>query len=148
MQKFFAKRRLAALLFAGCALLSGATFAAPPPGECPQPRFTGRAPDEYLNMKSPANVDAKEGERLFQGGGQVNCAICHGKTGNGRGQLSSLYDPPPRNFACSMVVVGIPDGQLFWIIRFGSPGTAMPPHAGLKDEQIWQIVAYLRQLAR
>ena len=99
-------------------------------------------------MKSPANVDAKEGERLFQGGGQVNCAICHGKTGNGKGQLASLYDPPPRNFACSMVVVGIPDGQLFWIIRYGAPGTAMPPHASLKDEQIWQIVAHLRQLAR
>ena len=42
---------------------------------------------------------------------------------------------------------GVPDGQLFWIIRFGSPGTKMPPNPRFSDEQVWQLVAYLRQLA-
>ena len=54
----------------------------------------------------------------------------------------------PRNFACAATIKGVPDGQLFWIIKFGSPGTAMPPHAALKDEQIWQLILYLRQLAK
>jgi mono/diheme cytochrome c family protein len=44
-------------------------------------------------------------------------------------------------------VNGIPDGQLFWIIRHGSPDTAMPPSRNLNDQQVWQLVAYIRQLA-
>ena len=43
---------------------------------------------------------------------------------------------------------GIPDGQLFWIIRYGSPDTAMPPSNTLSDEQVWQLVNYLRHLAK
>lgn len=127
-----------------------AAQAAPPPGECPQPRFTGKAPDEYYNRKNPlGGSDGSAGERLFQGEtNAANCAICHGKRGDGKGPLAKQYDPPPRNFACAMTINGIPDGQLFWIIRFGSPGTAMPPHAALKDDQIWQLISYLRQLAR
>ena len=122
------------------------------PAECPQPRFTGKAPDDYYSRINPlaaANANPKAAEPIFQGtAGSVNCAICHGKKGDGRGTLSSQYDPPPRNFACAMTINGVPDGQLFWIIRFGSPGTAMPPHPSLTDEQVWQMVLYLRQLAK
>ena len=122
------------------------------PGECPQPRFTGKAPDEYFTRVNPlasTNANPKAAEPVFQGeAGSVNCAICHGKKGDGRGVLSSQYDPPPRNFSCARTINGVPDGQLFWIIRFGSPGTAMPPHPALTDEQVWQLVLYLRQLAK
>lgn len=123
-----------------------------PIGECPQPRFTGKAPDEYYNRKMPSGpaTDVKAGESLYRGeeGPVANCVICHGRTGNGKGTLANQYDPPPRNFACAKVVNGIPEGQLFWIIRYGSPGTGMPPHPGLKDDQVWQIVSYLRLLAK
>ncbi len=133
--------------------IAGAQLAfAVPPAECPQPRFTGKAPDEYYTRANPieaANANYKVSEALFRGeSGPTNCAICHGKRGDGRGTLSSQYDPPPRNFACAMTINGVPDGQLFWIIRFGSPGTAMPPHAALGDEQVWQMVLYLRHLAK
>jgi mono/diheme cytochrome c family protein len=48
-------------------------------------------------------------------------------------------------------VKGVPDGQLFWIDRNGSPGTAMSPANALgkfTDENIWQLVAYLRTFPR
>jgi mono/diheme cytochrome c family protein len=41
----------------------------------------------------------------------------------------------------------IPDGQLFWIIRNGSKGTAMPAFKDLKDEQIWHLILYIRSFA-
>ncbi|NIP99686.1 MAG: cytochrome C, partial [Nitrospinaceae bacterium] len=41
----------------------------------------------------------------------------------------------------------IPDGQMFWIIKNGSPGTRMPAFGNLSDEQIWQLVLYIRQFA-
>jgi mono/diheme cytochrome c family protein len=136
--------RAALLICAAPALLA----AAPPPGECPQPRFTGRAPDQYYTLRNPLESSARAlqaGERLYLA--KNGCSICHGKRGDGKGQLAAQFDPRPRNFACAETVKGIPDGQLFWIIRFGSPGTSMPDHPDFTDEQIWQIILHLRRLA-
>ncbi len=142
-------------LFYVCVLvwaMSAANLANAQPAQCPQPRFTGQAPDEYYSRLNPlASTDAntKAATTMFLGETRsVNCAICHGKTGDGKGVLASQYDPPPRNFSCAKTVAGVPDGQLFWIIRFGSPGTSMPPHPRLNDEQVWQLVLYLRHLAK
>lgn len=144
---------LAALLFS--CLLAGCAGNNPPAAECPQPRFTDRAPDDYLQRQNPlprSRDNLKAGEQLFLGGngstGSTGCAACHGEQGNGLGPLAGQFNPRPRNFACAATVNGIPDGQLFWIIRFGSPGTAMPAHAEFSDEQTWQLVHYLRKLAR
>jgi mono/diheme cytochrome c family protein len=134
-------------------LASGAAWSqSPPPAQCPQPRFTGKAPDDYYNRPNPlqateANLAA--GEAAYRGDPRrISCASCHGPAGDGRGRLADQFDPPPRNFACADTIRGIPDGQLFWIIRFGSPGTSMPGHRKLDDEQIWQLVLHLRRLAR
>ena len=140
------------VLLSGIVGTSTLSQGAPGPGECPQPRFTGSAPADYLAranplMATPQNLSA--GEQLFLGTEQVEqCSICHGRNGNGKGALAKQYDPPPRNFACAKTVVDVPDGQLFWIIRYGSPDTAMPPHGKLSDEQVWQLVLHLRRLAK
>lgn len=138
---------------AACAALFAAAQAvagAPPPAQCPQPRFTGKAPDEYLARTNPlaSGTELRTAQRLYRGPGGISCATCHGEKGDGQGPLSSQFDPPPRNFQCAQTVNGIADGQLFWIIRFGSPGTSMPPHPKLTDEEVWSLVLYLRRLAR
>lgn len=144
-------RRAAACLGLALAAASGALFAQSP-GDCPQPRFTGKAPDEYYGRPNPlqateANLSA--GEEVYLGDPRkISCASCHGRTGDGKGPLADQFDPPPRNFACAQTIRGIPDGHLFWIVRYGSPGTSMPPHKRLSDEQIWQVVLHLRKLAR
>ena len=128
-----------------------AASAAPPPEECPQPRFTGKAPDEYYQRANPLDpaTDLAEAQRIYEKGvGSAACAACHGDKGDGRGRMASMFDPRPRNFRCAQTVAGIPDGQLFWIIRYGSPGTSMPPHPRLTDQQTWALVLYLRRLAR
>ena len=123
----------------------------PPPEQCPQPRFTGRAPEPDYSYKNPLAVDKKnlaEGKRLYEGKeDNTGCAVCHGMAGEGNGTLSSQFSPPPRNFACAKTVNSIPDGQLFWIIKNGSPGTAMPDHLKFNDTEIWQLVLYIRALA-
>ena len=143
---------LSVVALAVCAAIAGTAALAAEPGQCPQPRFTGKAPDDYLSRTNPVATDpasAKAGEGLFLGGQRAgNCAVCHGREGDGKGQLASQFDPPPRNFRCAQTIDGVADGQLFWIIRFGSPGTAMPPHARLSDEQVWQILAFLRSLTK
>ena len=130
---------------------SAATAQLPPPGECPQPRFTGKAPDEFYNLANPLAADPARiamGRRLYEKEASPACEMCHGIRGDGKGALAAQFDPRPRNFACAQTVNGIPDGQLFWIVRNGSPGTSMPGFKRLSDEQIWSIVLYLRRLAK
>ncbi len=134
-------------LVAGCAGVEHNS----PLGNCPQPRFTGKAPGSYLQMNnvvvaSQANIAA--GEKLYQSGVKpVPCSRCHGRKGDGMGPMSAMFEPPPRNFTCAQTVNNVPDGQLFWIIKNGSPGTSMPGFAQLSDTEIWQIVHYIRKLA-
>ncbi|HQZ45247.1 MAG TPA: cytochrome c [Usitatibacteraceae bacterium] len=123
-----------------------------PDRDCPQPRFTGKAPDEYYNRPNPLQSTPENlaaGEKWFLGDPRrVSCASCHGQAGDGKGPLSSQFDPAPRDFVCAKTIRGVPDGHLFWIIRFGSPETSMPPHRKFSDEQVWQLVLHLRHLAR
>ena len=135
----------------GMAAANGTAFSQAP-GQCPQPRFTGKAPAEYYERSNPlpnTPQNQASGERIYRGtAGDESCVLCHGANGDGKGVLASQYNPPPRNFACAKTVNDMPDGQLFWIIRFGSPGAAMPPHGRLSDEQVWQVVLHLRKLAK
>ena len=140
------------LIFLLCGAFLANAIAAhrvPPNSECPQPRFTGKAPHELYSRINPLQFNRRNrraGKELFEDLADPSCVACHGKQGDGRGQLADQFDPPPRNFACAATVDGIPDGQLHWIIKNGSPGTAMPPFSYLTDEEIWQLVLYLRSL--
>lgn len=139
------------LCIAAC-LCSTLAHAWPPPEQCPQPRFTDRAPDPEHGYVNPLAIDKKNlksGKRLYLGkDGHFGCANCHGDKGEGNGPIATQFDPRPRNFACAQTVNSIPDGQLFWIIRNGSPGTSMPSHPHYSDAEVWQLVLYLRRLAK
>jgi mono/diheme cytochrome c family protein len=123
-----------------------------PLGVCPQPRKTAKAPQEFLLKTNPLPATADSvnaGKALFQQSAQpVACAMCHGNKGDGQGFMGAALVPPPRNFTCETMMKDIPDGQLFWIIKNGSPGTGMMSFAGLPDEQVWQLIHYIRSLGR
>ena len=138
-----------ASLLGACA--SDAHSPYPPAAQCPQPRFTGKAPDKIYALSNPVPADTVNlalGRRLYEKDANPSCQNCHGIKGDGMGPLSAQFSPPPRNFACKETVNGIPDGQLFWIVKNGSPGTSMPDFHALRDDQIWLVVLYLRQLAK
>jgi len=137
------------LLSLYCALAAGGHRNIPP-ADCPQPRYTGRAPGELysrVNPLAPSDANRNAGRKLYHRLADPACSVCHGEKGEGNGQLADQFDPRPRNFACAATIDGIPDGQLHWIIQNGSPGTAMPPFGYLSDEEIWQLVVYLRKLS-
>ena len=123
-----------------------------PSGVCPQPRKTKRAPGKFRKLKNPlpqtaANV--KAGETLFQQTAKpLACMNCHGAQGDGQGPMGAALDPRPRNFTCSETMKDISDGQMFWIIKKGSIGTGMMAFSGMPDNQIWQLIQYIRTLAK
>ena len=118
---------------------------------CPQPRFTQKAPDNIYKLKNPLEStpeNLKKGKMLYQVRAKpMPCKHCHGAMGDGRGPMARGFNPLPRDFTCTKTIKGVPDGQLFWVIKNGSPGTGMLSYKGLKEEQIWQILLYVRQLA-
>jgi putative heme-binding domain-containing protein len=91
--------------------------------------------------KNPLAGDAKAakaGEYEFR----INCALCHGlgARGGGRGpDLTRAVKKHAHN-----------DAEMFQVISNGIPGTAMPANGtngqgvGMTDEEIWQIITYIR----
>jgi cytochrome c oxidase cbb3-type subunit III len=85
---------------------------------------------------------AKAGEFQFR----INCAFCHGLGARGGGRGPDLTRSQKRH--------GNSDVDLFRTINQGIPGTAMPPNGttgqgvGMTDEEIWQVIAYLRSIQR
>ena len=133
----------AALALSGSALSQSA--------ECPQQRSTLKAPDELYNATNPEQATPERiaaGRRLYEKAANPSCETCHGLKGDGNGVIATQFLPRPRNFACAEVLDEIPDGQLFWIVRNGSPETSMPAYKKLTDSQIWQIILYLRTFAK
>lgn len=118
---------------------------------CVQPRKTAKAPDSFLAMTNPLSASAEvlqAGKTLFQKSAKpAACAMCHGEKGDGKGMMGAALVPSPRNFTCNAMMKDIPDGQLFWIIKKGSPGTGMMSFSGLSDDKVWQLIHYIRSLA-
>ncbi len=120
--------------------------------ECPQDRKTPTAPQEFLALKNPLLFDdktLKAGENLFHNQAKpIACKFCHGIKGNGKSDPDFESTPPPRNFTCRETMGKLPDGQLFWVIKNGSKNTSMFAFPGLSDNQIWQLVHYVRSFGK
>ena len=120
--------------------------------ECPQNRKTPTAPQKFLKLQNPLPLNdetLKAGETLFQLQGKpITCKTCHGTKGDGKAESGFESTPPPRNFTCAETMKALPDGQLFWIIRNGSPKTSMFAFPSLSDKQVWQLIHYIRQFSK
>ncbi|MCX5723595.1 MAG: c-type cytochrome [Nitrospirae bacterium] len=87
-----------------------------------------------------------QGKALYNGRG--TCFNCHGKEGGGDGPVADQLDPSPRNFQHHGFWRHRTEGEIFWVIKNGSPGTGMIGFAGqLTDEEIWAIIQYERSFA-
>jgi len=81
---------------------------------------------------------AKAGEYEFR----INCALCHGLGARGGGRGPDLTRAQKKHAQS--------DADMFQIISNGIPGTAMPANGtngqgvGMTDEEIWQIITYIR----
>lgn len=75
------------------------------------------------------------------------CMVCHGLDGQNTGVPFADRMSPPVPLLTSSVVQRYSDGQLKWIVDHGISPSGMPASKGiLNDEEIWQIVHYIRHL--
>ncbi len=107
----------------------------------------------FLSTAVPKDVAAEKGDpKAGKAKYDLLCASCHGNTGKGDGPAAAALPTKPRNHTDGKYMNALPDKYLFDIIKGGGVGVGksplMPVWGGqLKDEEIWNVVAYIRELA-
>jgi mono/diheme cytochrome c family protein len=87
------------------------------------------------------NIDA--GKQVFG----YYCVECHGRDGQNTGVPFAANLAPPVPSLASRQVQSYTDGQLKWIIDNGISPSGMPASKGtLSDDEIWQLVLFIRHL--
>jgi cytochrome c oxidase cbb3-type subunit III len=92
-------------------------------------------------------ADAEQGKKLY---GQF-CASCHGQSGKGDGAAAAALNPKPRDHTNKDYMSKMSDADMLSVIKNGGASIGksplMPPWgASLKDDQIQDIIAYIRTL--
>ena len=114
------------------------------------PRVPADKLEEARALKSPLPDSpdiVEKGKAIYEGKG--TCFNCHGNSGRGDGPGGLSLTPSPRNFLHHGMWRHRTEGEIFWVIKHGSPGTGMIPFGGLlTDEEIWTVMQYERSFAK
>jgi mono/diheme cytochrome c family protein len=102
-----------------------------------------RVPDQARERANPLASDpdaVTAGRDLFR---EKKCEVCHAYDGSGQTQIGTGEYPPAPPLRAT--VASISDGEMFYHIRNGIRNTGMPAW-DLPDQQIWQLVSFIRAL--
>ena len=105
-------------------------------------------PADYAGKTNPfsGQADAADaGKQIYTD----NCASCHGDGGKGDGPAGSSLDPKPADLVTIMATKQ--DDLVHWVISEGAAANgksaSMVAWKGtLSDDEIWQVITYLRTL--
>lgn len=93
------------------------------------------------------SADIEAGKVLYE----QRCAPCHGPDGKADTPTAKALQPPPRDHSDGAYMNALSDNHLFRVIKEGGPAVGkspiMPPQVDLKDDQLQNLVAFIRTLA-
>jgi mono/diheme cytochrome c family protein len=128
------------LLFASAVVLFGIT-ALSTPGSISQDSTPAPAAGQ-TNPVKPTEKSQARAKEIYG----VDCALCHGDNGNGKTDLAKDMALSLKDWSDPKTLADKPDQELFNMIRNGKG--QMPPEADgrAKDEEVWNIIIYIRNL--
>jgi mono/diheme cytochrome c family protein len=104
-----------------------------------------KIPQEEVDRKNPVEsnpTSIAEGKRLY---GATDCALCHGKDGDGKGVLAKDINMNLHDWRKPESLLHFTDGELSYLVLKGKG--RMPAYDGKETpEQVWQIINYVRSM--
>ncbi len=96
-----------------------------------------------VNPVPPTQESIARGKKTYG----YDCAMCHGKDGDGKGEAAKDLKLKIRDFTDPAVLKDRMDGELFDIIKNGKGW--MPPEGDrLQANEIWDLINYIRSFAK
>lgn len=130
---------LFALLFLACVLAGQQN---PPPAKPPADYKVPAEDAQRENPVKPTPESLAKGKKMYA----IDCAMCHGENGNGKGELAEGMKNVT-DFTAPDAMKNRTDGELFYIMRKGKG--EMPPEGDrAKNDDIWNLVNYIRSFAK
>ena len=114
-------------------------------------RTANKSLDEWVDDHAPkqANPFQPTMDNIMDGSMTYdkNCAICHGSLTKGNSPMAkNFYPPVPQLMARTP---NDPDGNLFYVTKYGIKMTAMPGwDRVLSDDDIWKTVLFIKNSAQ
>ena len=106
--------------------------AAPPAAAVPQNNPVKPTPESQAHAKSTYSID---------------CAMCHGENGNGKGDLVGDMGLTLKDLRDPATLQGMSDGELYTLILDGKG--KMPPEGDrVKPNDVWNLVILVRSFAK
>jgi len=120
-----------------------------PPQESPPPQkpsVYAAIPAEAAHQANPVKPSSESLARAKKWW-TLDCAMCHGKDGDGKGDVAQDMKLQIVDFTDPAALKDRTDGELFYVIKNGHQD--MPPEGPrVKVEENWDLVNYIRSLAK
>ncbi len=138
------------LAFAGTAIAAPQETAKPPESSAQdstaeKAQAPTKIPDEAVKKVNPVKASAAglaHAKKVFG----YNCAMCHGKNGDGQGDLAGDMKLKLKDWRDPASLKDMTDGELFYIISKGK-GQMPAGEQQMKPDEIWTMVIYIRLFA-
>jgi mono/diheme cytochrome c family protein len=94
------------------------------------------------NPVKPTPESIASGKKYFG----YDCAMCHGETGDGKGEVALSDKLDLKDFRDPESLKNRTDGELFYILKKGH-GHMPPEQIRQSPNELWNLVNYVRSLA-
>lgn len=116
----------------------------PSPGRRPPAEY--KIPAEAAKQVNPVKPTAEsiaKAKKTYA----IDCAMCHGKDGDGKGDVGEEMKLKVSDFTKPATLKDYTDGEVFYIIKNGAVN--MPPEGDrVKADELWNLVHYVRSFAK
>ncbi|NUQ27635.1 MAG: c-type cytochrome [Acidobacteriaceae bacterium] len=111
------------------------------PPQQPVPATPAPATGNMTNPVKPTAESQAKAKKMYG----YDCSMCHGPTGDGKGDIA--MKPAPKDLTDSSSLKDMSDADLYAIIKTGK-GQMPGDGDRLKDDELWNMVIYVRSLAK
>jgi len=98
---------------------------------------------KLVNPTKPTPTSLAAGKKSYA----LDCAMCHGKTGAGDGDLAADMKLTLKDYRNPEALKAMTDGEIYTVIDKGK-GQMSGEEGRMKPAQIWDIVNYIRSLSK